>query len=491
MTENTLAPSSSPQSNADAATTPALTGRMSMGALLLTVLAFSAPIAVVAGYIPFTISFGGPAATLIFIMATVFLLLFAVGYVTMAKSLPKPGSFYAFISAGLGKIPGLGGAFLAVVSYLLMLGGCYVFIGLTANEFIASLDGPEIPWWVWTIASWLIVSVMCYFHIEVSAKVLSVAMLLEIAIVLVFNVAVLVHGGGPEGFSATPLNPAELSNGDIGVAMLFAIMVFLGFEATALFRDEVRDPDKTIPRATYGAVLFVGTLYIVSCYLLTTAYGSNAVETATNDPKSMFPDAIGNLAAPVFTQLTFLFIITSELAAAISVHNVTARYAYNLGVDNALPAWLARVHPRHHSPYRASVTVAAVVAVILVILSLANTAGEGLDAQLFGLGTVGVLVLMCLVSLSVIGWFARRGISNGGNVFKCFIAPALAVIALGTTVVLAVMHLDLVVGGAPGQNTGLLFILAASLLCGSVLAVYFRARKPEVFRRLGRADVAG
>ncbi|MBG6095826.1 APC family permease [Nocardioides luteus] len=489
MTDNKLAGETPPTSpNAPAHGHAELSGRMGVAPLMLTVLAFSAPIAAVAGFIPFTIILGGEGATLVFVFATVLMLLFAVGYVTMTKSIPRPGSFYAFISAGLGKVVGLGGAFLALAAYLLILSGCYVFTGLFVTEFINSQGGPTTPWWVWAALSWALVSVLCYFHIEVSAKILTVAMALEVAIVMIFNLAVLARGGGPNGYSADPITPSTLSQGDVSLALLFAIMIFLGFEATALFRDEVRDPDRTIPRATYGAVLFVGTLYILSCYLLTTAYGDGAVQAATDSPKSMFADAIGQFAAPMFSDLTFVFIITSELAAAISVHNVTSRYTYNLGRDQALPAALAKVHPRHASPYRASVVVAAVVALVLVPLGLGNTTGIGLDAQLFGLGTVGVLVLMTLVSLSVIVWFGREPALAGAHWFKCFGAPGLAVVALGATVVFAVLNFELVVGGPPGQNLGLLVVLAAFLVGGSLLAVYFRQFKPEIFARLGRAE---
>ncbi|WP_037370785.1 APC family permease [Amycolatopsis orientalis] len=465
-----------------------LSGRMGVSSLMLTVLAFSAPIAVVAGFIPFTITYGGEGATFAFILTTVLLLLFAAGYVTMAKRIPKPGSFYAFISAGLGKVAGLGSALLAVVSYLLMLGGCFVFIGLTASELVASMHGPHTPWWLWGVVSWLLVSVLCYFHIELSAKILSVAMVLEVTIAMIFNIAVVLHGGGPEGFSATPLNPAALGRGDVGVTMLFAIMVFLGFEATAVFRDEVRSPDRTVPRATYGAVLFVGTLYTVSCYLLTTAYGSGAVDAATNDPKSMFPAAIGHFVAPFFTQLTFMMIITSEFAAAISVHNVVARYVYNLGCDRALPAFVAQVHPRHGSPARASTVAAVVIALILLPLGLSNPKGEGLDAQLFGLATVGILTLMASVSASVIVWFARKGVGPEDNKFKCFVAPAVSTVALGATVALAVWHFDLVVGGAPGQNLVLLTVLAVSAIVGAGFALYLRSARPRVYAGLGRSS---
>lgn len=489
MTHDMSAPLGKSSPAAPSASSPRLSGRMGVLSLMLTVLAFSAPIAAVAGYIPFTIMFGGEAATLVFAAATLALLMFAIGYVTMTKSLPKPGSFYAFISAGLGRVTGLGSAFLAVASYLLMLAGVFVFIGLTVMEFFESVQGPGVPWWVWAAGSWILVSILGYFNIELSAKVLSVAMLIEVVIIMVFNVAVVLHGGGEEGFSVRPVDPRALIDGDFGVAILFAVMIFLGFEATALFRDEVRDPDRTIPRATYGAVLTVGVLYIGSCFLLTTAYGSSAVDVASTDPKGMFPDAIGTLVAPVFTQITMVLIVTSELAAGVAVHNVVSRYVFNLGIDRALPAYLAEVHPRHRSPARASVAVAVAVAVILIPLSLGNRSGVGLDAQLFGLGTIGVFVLMMLVSLAVIVWFAKTGVPAHGNRFATSVAPAIAIAILLPTMVIAVLHFDLVVGGAPGQNLVLLSVLAASFGIGVGVALIFRARKPVLFAQLGRADV--
>ena len=54
------------------------------------------------------------------------------------------------------------------------------------------------------------------------------------------------------------------TNGILGIAVLFALTGFIGFEATAVFRDEARDPERTIPRATYAAVLIIGAFYAVT-----------------------------------------------------------------------------------------------------------------------------------------------------------------------------------------------------------------------------------
>jgi hypothetical protein len=91
-------------------------------------------------------------------------------------------------------------------------------------------------------------------------------------------------------------------------------------------------------------------------------------------------------------------------------------------------------------------------------------------------------------SLSVIARFARTGVPSGESVFKVFIAPAVAFITLAAVSVFALFHFDLVVGGNPGENTALEFVLAGALVVGIVLAMYFRSAKPHVYDGLGRAQ---
>lgn len=69
--------------------------------------------------------------------------------------------------------------------------------------------------------------------------------------------------GGADGLSLEPLNPAHAPLAAIlQVAIMWAALVFVGFEATAVYRREAKNPDKTVPRATYGAVFLLGILYV-------------------------------------------------------------------------------------------------------------------------------------------------------------------------------------------------------------------------------------
>jgi amino acid transporter len=71
-------------------------------------------------------------------------------------------------------------------------------------------------------------------------------------------------GGGAEGPTIAPFKMDEILSGSPGLGILFASACFLGFEATAIYRAEVVDPDRTVPRATYLAVGFITVFYVIT-----------------------------------------------------------------------------------------------------------------------------------------------------------------------------------------------------------------------------------
>lgn len=464
-----------------------LSGRMGSTELILSVLAFSAPIVTVSGYIAFAIAAVGQGAPLAWVVATVVLLIFSVGYTTMTKHVPRPGAFYAYITVGLGRIPGVGSAFLATVSYIAIITGFYCFAGLTLQATIEAFGGPKITWWLLTLATWAVVSILGHFNIELSAKILSVVMVLEVILVVIFNVFTLAKGGA-EGLSADALDISAFTQGGMAIALLFAFGNFIGFEATALYRDEVKNPEVTVPRATYFAVLFIGVFYAISAYTLMIAYGPNAGQVAVEHPTDMFTEALKLYVAPAMADVSLVLVATSAAAGLLSTHNVAARYLYNLGGDRALPSFLSAVHPRHGSPYRASAAVAVIVVGLLAILVAAGIDPSKLIGSFSGIGTLGVLVLMALASLAVIFWFARSGKDTGETVWKTKIAPAIAFVSLMIVAVYAIVRFELLVGGEPGEYLWLLLIPAASFVIGAGVATYYWKTKPELFARLGRAS---
>ena len=461
-----------------------LHGNMSTLSLMLTVLAFAAPIAVVTGFIPLTFVYGGRGSVAALLLTMLLILTFSVGFVAMARLIPRPGAFYTYVTAGLGRVVGLAGAFLTTASYYLLLIGGYAVFGVLASHMIETFGGPNTPW-IWSaIAGWLITSILGYFHIELSARVLSVAMVLEVALILLFDAVTLFK----TGFKALPLDvftPTAFLQGNVPVTLAFCVLMFTGFEATAVFRDEVRNPEKTIPRATFGAVIFIGVLHALSAYCLLIAFGEGAVAAAKADPTAMFPKAIGHTIAPVFSQITSVVVVISQFAAGISVHNVTTRYFHTLAADHALPRYLAAVHPRHNSPYRASVLVAILIGVPLLFMSTLKNSSELLYSQLMGVGLIGLMTLMALVSLAVIIWFVREGRPHSVSIWQAYAAPAIALLGMSFITVMAYQRFGIVFGGDTASGRPLFALIFGAFAGGLLLALYYRFFQAGRFSALG------
>jgi len=153
-----------------------------------------------------------------------------------------------------------------------------------------------------------------------------------------------------------------------------------------------------------------------------------------------------------------------------------------------VPRYLAGVHPKHHSPYRASLTIAVIAVIALVTIAGLPVNTPVVYGAMSGLGSMGVMTLMVLVSIAVIAWFARPLNRGTDSVWKTVIAPIISIIAIGTIVVFAMSRFDLVVGGEPGQLTWLLAVPGTALVIGIGIALYFRSAKPEYYDNLGRAE---
>ena len=456
--------------------TTQLQGQMSTFTLTMTVLAFTAPLVVVSGFAPFIIAAGGMAAPVAFVITMLLMLLFSMGFLTMAKYSSRPRNFYLFITEGLGRTMGLGAAFMSITAYLMLLVGTYALCGVSISSLLSSFGGPDISWWILSLMGWGIVSSIGYFQIDLSAKIMCLIMFVELLLVVIFNTSVFMTGGA-EGLSSLPFSFESFLESNISVALLFCILAFIGFEATLLYRDEVKDPEKTIPKATYIAVAVIGMIYIISTYALITAYGSNALNIAQIKPNDMFTDGMTLYVTSTITQIAHLFVVTSILATLLSVHNAVTRYIYNLSKDHVLPKKLSAIHTKFHSPYMASLTVASIAIIALLPMFVLVEDGATIYGKINGLGCVGIVILMALVSLSVLVWFFKEGRLKTKNYLTAVVAPIISFSILALTAVYIMQHVELVLGGEIGENNQYLYVLLASFIVGMALACFYKIKK--------------
>jgi len=440
----------------------------------------------VSGFIPFVIIFDGVGAPMVFLVAMLMMLLFAVGFTTMTRYVPNPGAFYAYITAGAGRTPGLGGAFLAIFGYLLLAFCTFPFIGVNFNALVTNtFGGPELPWYCYGFLSWAICGALSYLRIDLSTKVLTVAMALEVLIVMVFNASVLVQGG-PEGFSAAPFTWTSFSSGSIGISVLFAVTCFIGFEATAIFRDEVRNPERNVPLAAYLAVLFIGIFYALSAWLIITAVGTSAVsDLANKDPAGLFSAAVMQYVGKTGVDIVRLLLVTSIFASALSGQNIVSRYLFTLGNDGVLPKTLAKIHPRHKSPCVAALTVSAIWLVLMLVFIYLKTDAALLYGRVAGVGGFAILFLMLFTSASVVIFFKRHAGPVTASKWHTLIAPSLATVALAVIVFLAISNFDLLIGGDKTDALILQIVTWGVFLSGMLLATYYKRTRVATYKCIG------
>jgi amino acid transporter len=448
-----------------------LSARLGAPAITFMVIAAAAPLTVIGGNSILAIGEGpGAGAPVGFLLAAVILLIFSVGFVTLTPYVKEAGAFYSYVGLGLGSRASLGTALVALVAYTAIQVGVYGYAGWAVGDLVNHYDGPEVDWWVWSLVMLAVVAVLGYRHIELSAAVLGVALVLEILVVVVMDLAV-VGQGGAEGLSLREFTPAALEGGPLAIALLFALTGFIGYEAAAVFRDEAKDPNRTIPRATYAAVLIIGIFYAISTWAIVMAWGPSGVREIAADSLAsggnLMLDTSEEYAGSATTELMRVLLVTSLFACVLSFHNIVARYQFTLAHRGVLPAPLGRIHPRHNSPSLSSVVQTVTALVIVVIFAVADADPLiGVFGSMAGVATTGMVSMMVLTSVAVLVFFARRPDLREGRVVQTTIAPALATVGLLIAGYVVVDNFALVTGAGTGLNVLLMGVIAAAFVLG-------------------------
>src|SRR5437763_11811563 len=166
-----------------------------IGVLFLTVTG-SAPISAMLFNAPVAVGFGNGIGTPAgFAFATVVLTIFSVGYVAMSRKVTAAGGFYSFISHGLNRELGMASGFTMVAAYSVfevsLVGGFAYFASLKAARY-----GWHVQWYWLGFAMIVVIAILAYFDVRVSARVLGVALMCEIVTLIIFDGFMFTKAGG-------------------------------------------------------------------------------------------------------------------------------------------------------------------------------------------------------------------------------------------------------------------------------------------------------
>lgn len=473
--------------------------RLGTAGLLLSVLAASAPLMTVAGVMPTVYGVMGIVGQpLLYVILGVVLVLFSVGYAEMSRHVHNAGAFYAYIARGLGPTAGAGASLVALVAYNAMQVGIYGLFGFEVSNLFGTYLDTSVAWWIPALAGAVLVAVLGWLKIDLNAKVLGVLLLIEVTLVLIFDVSA-VADPSKEGLSLHAFNPDTLTGAGFGTALCFCIAAFVGFEQAPVYAEETNRPHVIVQRVMFLGVGISALFLAIGAWALSLAAGPSSIVAASGKegPNLLFGLTEG-LLGKTFTDVLHVLYVTGMFAAMLSFHNVVARYAFAMGREGLLPARFGRTSKSSGAPSAGSVLQSVFSIVVILIFALTDDKPVGdptapvlhLFTWMGNIGAFGVILLMAAAAFAVIAFFVKRG-AGGAQAWR-LISSGLAGVALVVVAVYTVKDFDVLVGAGPGSSLSWILpaIIGVVLVGGLVLGLVLRATKPEVHARIGLGNEA-
>ena len=456
--------------------------------IVFLVIAAAAPLAAMIGNVPLAVVYGnGVGLPVAYLVAALVLICFSTGYAAMSRRVVNTGAFYTYISRALGKDIGVGAAYLALTSYTAMTCGLAGAFGYFMHELIFSAAAVDIPWPILSAIGVVIVALLGYRSVDLSAKILGFLMIAEFAVLVVFEIIVL----SQKGFAAFPTESFTFkaaTSGPFGIAALIAFTSFIGFESAALYGEETKNPERSIPRATYIAVVSVGIFYVITTWMIIGATGTDKLNSqATADGGVFVLNLLNQYGGEILYDIGAVLLCTSVLAGYSALHNAASRYLFALGRENIAPHVFGEYHKDFFSPHIASIAITGVTSAVAISFAVGGADPyKVFAASLIAVGTLGIVALQAFASLSVVAFFWKR---KDRTWWAGLLAPIIGFIGLMAAFILAALHYNTLTGTDNTLINLVPLLLLVVTIAGIINGMRIKRNKPVVYAKLASTQL--
>jgi amino acid transporter len=369
----------------------------------------------------------GPAVIISFIIAGIAAGLAAICYAELASSIPVSGSTYSYAYAALGEIVAMGVAACLLLEYGVSTAAVAVGWSQYLNKLLDNLFGFQIPQAL-SAAPFdddpgiinlpaVILICMCAFLLirgaSESAKINAVMVLIKLSVLIMFIVV------GFTAFDSGNLQDfAPFGVAGIGAAAGTIFFSFIGLDAISTAGEEVKDPQRTMPRALIFALITVIVVYVLVALVAVAAQPWQEFEGQEAGLAQILENIVGSSWPGTII----------AAGAVISIFSVTlvtlygqTRILFAMGRDGMLPPRFAQVNARTQTPVFNTIVVAILVSILAALVPL---------DRLADLVSIGTLVAFIVVSVGVI--ILRKiapDLPRGFKVPGYPVTPVLSVIA--------------------------------------------------------------
>jgi basic amino acid/polyamine antiporter, APA family len=389
----------------------------------------------------------GPAVALSFVAAGVACALAALCYAEFASTVPVAGSAYTFSYATIGELPAW------IIGWDLMLelalGAATVAVGWSGYAKIllddmglhlpTSVVGEDATFNVPAMLVVLAVTALLVLGVKISSRVNAVIVAIKIAVILLVIVAGLffikaanyhpfvpravatpeAHGGkAPLIQVLFGYTPSTYGWAGIFAGAAIVFFAFIGFDVVATAAEETKKPKRDLPVGIIASLLICTTLYVAVSLVVTGM--QNYRQLSVDAPLA---EAFKSVGHPAFATIISVGALAGLTTVVLILMLGQSRVFFAMSRDGLLPSWLAQVHPRFGTPYRVTIIIGVVVALIAGLVPLSAL------AELVNIGTLFAFVV---VSIGVV--ILRRthpDLPRSFRVPASPVLPFLAVLACG------------------------------------------------------------
>ncbi|ARA93773.1 universal stress protein [Rhodothermaceae bacterium RA] len=321
----------------------------------------------------------GPAAIFSYLGAGLVCLITAASAAELATGMPTSGGDYYFVSRSLG--PAFGA--ISGVGIWLSLTFAIAFYLYGLGEYLAQFT-PLTPFWG-AVLGGVLLTALNVIGAKESGRTQVIVVLTLLGILGLFSVVGVFH---LEGDHFTPFFPFGAEPIFSTTALVF--VSFLGFVKIAAVAEEIKDPARNLPRALIGSVALVTLLYILILLVIAGLFPQQTIGEVR--------DPLTQAARRLFGGAGGVAIIFAGLLATLSSANasIMASSRINLAMarDRMVPNWLAEIHQRMLTPYRAILVTGLLALAFLAIESLEQLAKIASVLQLYSYAALNIGCVM-------------------------------------------------------------------------------------------------
>jgi amino acid transporter len=343
-------------------------------------------VAVVAGM-------AGSASWLVYVLATISLVIVGINVGKLASKISAAGSFFIYVSRGLGPFWGLLSGWAMIAAYLFTAMALTAATALFLQDLLTSLGAPTLPSAIFFCVISLAVWLFAVRDIRISSRIGLTIEVISMTIILI----VCFISWNAHGFSID-VKQVHLEGSSftaVAQAIVFGIFSYVGFESAATLGKETRNPKTVIPRAVILTPIIAGVFFIFTTYIISQGFGDDAGKLGGSSGPLTDLLVGGNV---VLINIVYVGAAISCFACALASINAFSRMLFSLGRYKFVHQAVGKVHNDHKTPH-----VAATIGVILNFVVCAAFSSQTNPNLLGYFGTIasfGFIIVYMLCSIA-------------------------------------------------------------------------------------------